>query len=333
MEVPKPVVKLLYNKQDLSKPINKYLVELAYLDRTEVESDEIEIVLDDSEGIWSNSWYPEKGAKLVLDIGYVGQMTPAGEFEIDEVTFNYSARGRKVSIKALSAIVSQPLRTPRKEAYENITLKKLADTVAARAHLTVSGKIANVNLGRITQFNETDLAFLRRIATSYGYIFNVKSGKLVFTFIGELEGRKSVDTIDPTRMRSVDIYDATGRTYRIAKQTYYDASKGQVIQYDAKGKSGADTFADESYVENKQQAELKAKARIAKILTGQVRGSVSMQQGAPLLVAGNNIEIVRIGKFSGLYNIEASRHIISKSGGYTTDIEVYKVADVSKDKY
>lgn len=331
-QVSTPVYRVMYNSKNISKDVSKYLVEISYLDRTEVESDEIEINVEDREGLWSNSWYPDKGAKLTLDIGYQNQLVPCGEFEIDEVVFEYSGAGRRIRIKALSAIVTQPLRSKLRKAYEKITLKRLAQTIAADAHLTVSGTIEDIRLGRVTQMEETNLAFLRRIAADYGYVFNIKSGKLVFTQVGKLQTRSSVDTIGPDRMRICNIVDSTGRTFKIATQKYYDPATGKTIRFDKQAKQGKDKFATETYTENKQQAELKAQARMQKILNGQIKGRVSLNTGSPLLVAGNNVTLVGIGKLSGIYNIESSSHTIVKNG-YETDIEVFKVADIDKSLY
>lgn len=329
-----PEFRLQYNGKNITDDITKYLLSITYLDRTEVESDEIEVKVEDVNNKWSNDpWYPEKGAKLTLDIGYQDELVPCGEFEIDEVQFQYSGGGRAVSMKALSAIVTQPLRSKLKRAYENITLEKLAKTIAADAHLSVSGQIDNIQLGRVTQMEETNLALLSRISAEYGYIFNIKSGKLVFTHIGRLQTRKSVDMIGPDRMRDCNIIDATGRTFKVITQKYYDPATGKKIQFDQPAKEGKDKFATESYTQNKQQAELKAQARNAKIINGQVKGSVALHTGTPLLVAGNNVTLVGIGVNSGVYNIESSRHVITKNAGYNTDIEVFKVGNIDKSFY
>lgn len=344
MSVETPDFKVIYNSQDITRSLDKYLISLSYLDRTDVESDEIEIVVNDTDKLWSNKWYPEMLASLDVEIGYEGNMVKIGKFEIDKISFNYDSGGRTVSIKALSAVVSQALRTKRTVAYENITLKRLATSVAGRAHLTVSGTIETIQLGRETQQDETDLGFLRRISEEYGYIFSVKEGKIVFTKMDKLQSRKSVLTIAPANGSAIHIDDETGRTYKVAKQTYYDAAKGQVIQYDQSvgndgdafagtGNKSQDAFSTTSYVENKQQAELKAQARRMKIMNGQVVGSVTLNKGVPFLVAGNNIELEKIGKNSGIYFIESSRHVLLKGSGYGTAIEIFKVGSVSETRY
>lgn len=331
--VPSPKVKITYNSKDVTRQMETYLLSVDYLDRTEAESDELEITLNDASGKWSNQWYPENGAKLTFEIGYEGRMVPLGEFEIDEVEILWDGSGRQVSIKALSAFVTQELRSKKSKAYENITLERLAKTIAAEARLTVSGKIDNIQFKRVTRNEETSLAFLRRVAMDYGYVFNVKFGKIVFTQIDKLQARGSVFSVDPTGLSSYNVIDATGRTFSIAKHKYYDPSKGRAISFDQPtGSKSKDIFEEKGHVENKQQAEIKARARVSKILNGQIRGSASME-GMPKLVAGNNFELIKIGKMSGLYNIEESRHSFSPGRGYRTDIQFFRVGSVSTDKW
>ena len=53
--------------------------------------------------------------------------------------------------------------------------------------------------------------------------------------------------------------------------------------------------------------------------------------GNPLILAGSTIELVGIGELSGRYYLEATDHIIDKSGGYTTDGAVRYSGPVSDD--
>lgn len=327
-----PAYKLTYNGKDITVQIEEDLIYVVYLDRTDSECDDLEIVLDDTHTRWSNGWYPQKGAKLNLQLGYKDKMVPAGDFEIDTVEMEYSNQGRQIRIKALSAMVTEPLRTKKSYTYRNTTLSRLAATVASRGHMTVSGKIEAVNIDYVAQYKETDLGFLHKIAGMYGYVFNIKSGKLVFTKMVELQQRNSVLELGPPQLKTIRISDSTGRTFQIAEQKYYDASKGQVRQFEAKAKVGKDKFSESSFTQNQQQAEIKAKASLAKIITNQVRASFTSWIGQPGLLAGNTIRLVKLGVLSGVYSIEASTHTMTKGGGYTTSVEAYKTGDVNSDK-
>lgn len=327
MAVKKPLFKLTYNNRDISRQIDHYLKSITYIDRTLNESDELEIQLDDSSGKWANAWYPDQGAKLVFSFGYQGELVPAGEFEIDQVNLTWDSRGRSVTIKALSAITSKAMRTKREQAYENISLRVLAETVASRLKMEVTGKIDSIMLERETQDLETDLGFLSRVAGEHGYVFSIKSGKLVFTKQTSLLARTAIDSIGPDRVRSLNLYDTTGRTFRVASHRHFDARKGRSIKYSTKpqeGVVGDDEDISEGYVENKGQAELRAEAKRLRITESQVRASVALHTGVPKLVAGSNVTLKGFGKRNGKYAIESSTHTIT-SNGYVTDIEIYSI--------
>jgi len=329
-----PSISLTYNGKNITRSVEQDLIELSYLDRTEVESDELEFTVTDTDNKWSNLWRPDPGATLTLALGYSGDLTPVGVFEVDELNFMYNGNGRGLRVRALSAIVSKDLRTKRDWTYRDITLINLAKTIGSRMKLTVSGKIDNIYFTEVVQYQETDLAFMRRIAKTYGYIFSVKNKKLVFTKLTLLEKQATVLQLGPDKLADINISDVTGRTFREAKQKYYDPAKKRNITIKKPGGTyGSDIDEMEGHAENDQQAEAQAEARATQIRQGQVKGSIELTEGTPFIVAGNNITLVRIGKFSGTYNIEASTHVISKRGGYVTYADVFKVGDISETLY
>lgn len=83
--------------------------------------------------------------------------------------------------------------------------------------------------------------------------------------------------------------------------------------------------------DNKQQAELKAKAALYKVNSLQQEGTVEIS-GNILATAGNNCELAGLGVFSGLYYINRSTHSISKDGGYATSLEIKRVGLIEKKK-
>ena len=68
-----PTFKLEYNKKDITKDISKYVLSINYTDFEHGQTDEIEIVFEDSEKLWQSAWIPSKGDSLRLFIGYIGE--------------------------------------------------------------------------------------------------------------------------------------------------------------------------------------------------------------------------------------------------------------------
>lgn len=315
--------------KDVTKNLSPFIKSVTYIDRTLAESDEISIQLNDTDGRFANAWYPDQGTDLRLSFGYEGQrLTEAGLFELDEVNLEGDTSGDTVELRALATVTSKAMRTRRDQAYENITLKVLAETVASRLKMTVVGNIDNsIRFERESQFQETDLGFLTRVAGENGHMFSIRGTQLVFTKVSDLHKKAALGTIKKENLRRWTINDTTGRTFRVATHRHFDARKGRSIKYrtDPQGNVlGEDEEVDEGYVESMAQAEIRAQAKRLKITESQVRATIVLSVGDPKYVAGANIMLEGFGKRDGKFFIETSTHTFVGSG-YVTELEIYSV--------
>jgi phage protein D len=330
----RPIFKVEYAGKNITSDISSNLIGVTYTDHAEGESDEIEITVEDSEGLWRGDWYPTKGEKMKLDIGYDNQLMPCGTFEVDEIEL--SGAPDTIAIRGLAAPIKGTLRTKKSSAHENKTLKEIANTIAGKNGLTVTGEIEDVRFTRVTQNRETDLGFLKRISYDYGHVFSVRDKQLIFTTIYKLEEGNPVATIDRSQIASYSLRDKTAKSFAKAEVKYSNPADKKVVEAnenetDSKSITKGDTLFMTTKAENKQQAEQKAKAALHRSNSRQQEGSISIE-GNPLLVAGNNFELTGMGQLSGKYHIMRSRHRIDRSGGYTTDIEIKRVGYVEVKK-
>jgi uncharacterized protein len=336
----KPTATVVYEGKDITADIFKYMLSLSYTDKVEGESDELEIQLEDTQDLWKGAWYPTKGDTLKVSIGYEGSATvDCGTFEIDEIEL--SGPPDTVSIRALAAGIKKAVRSKNSKAYEGQTLKQIAEAIASKHGFSVTGTIQNIKFTRITQNQEHDLSFLKRLSAEYGHAFSVRDKQLVFTVIYDLEKGKPVLEIDRTDLLSYSIKDKTSQTYRTAVVKYHNPTNKQVVEYKTTGHENAggsyepETADDELIIHTKaedlNQAEAKAKAALWRANSKQQEGNLSMQ-GNPIVLAGNNIELTGLGILSGKYHIMESRHTLDKSSGYLTDIQVKRVGFVEKVK-
>lgn len=452
MSAPRPTIKVTYDNVDVTADITNSLVSLTYKDKVTGETDELELQLEDVDGLWRDSWYPKKGATLTAQIGYDGNMVDCGTFQVDEIEL--SGPPDTVSIRAIAAFVSSKMRTKNSKANENVTLKQLAEQIAAKHGLTVDDGTKTVNLKRpdtteerilirelaafarkqgaetdnatrymsiaalqietykviralikkgyeeeanllqadaklvaanmtrenclkfsifasrielrllnapleyskttnlglhkikierSTQYRETDLEYLKRIASEYGFAFSIKGTVMVFYNIKALEESQAVTKVTKSNVKSYSLKDKTSETYKGATVKSHNSSKKEVVTVDVEAEPQSaengdayseitkeDTIEIRLRSENKQQAEAKAKAALHKKNSRVQEGSLSLE-GNPLLLAGNNFELSEMGKLSGKWHIEESTHTITKSGGYTTDIEIKRIARFSGD--
>lgn len=331
-----PDYKVRWNGKDLKKDMSALLLSLDFLDREEGESDELQFVLDDKEGLWRNAYYPRKGDPIELELGWIGgEFTPCGTFQIDECEVYRGTRGNQLTVRALSAIITSPLRTKGRKRYEKITLKRLADTIASDMGMTATGIVDNITLPGISRHKETPLGFLRRVSVEYGYVFTVKSNRIVFTKAGTLQTRASVGSFDASTFEHCRITDASDLQYKAAQSTYWDAHKKKKISYktaDAAARKN-DILHVEGYVANDQQAEQKAKAAWLKANNGTVSGRLEFAYGASSILAGNNIELTRLGKLSGLYHISNTSHSVAFGSGARLSADVFKVGEIAESLY
>lgn len=329
-----PRFRLLYDGTDISADISANLISATYTDKVEFASDELEITVEDTEDLWKDAWFPEKGAKLTFDYGYDNNLVSAGEFEIDEIEL--SGPPDVVTIKALATGITKPTRTEISYAHENITLRKIAETIAGRVGLTVEGEIDDIEIKRVTQNRETDLSFLKRVSDEYGYLFSIRGTKLIFTKRADIEKSASVTAIDRTDISEWNIRDKTADTYQAAEVKYNDPATKELTVYRTESTDlGTDiSYADiikpdtlqiRKKVENGQQAKAIAEAALQAANSVMVEGSVGLF-GNPILVAGSNFDLTGLRKLSGKYHIRESRHSFDRGGGYKTTLDVKRVA-------
>lgn len=328
MKAPEVNFSVTYNGKNITAEISKYTQSITYTDKAQGEADDVEIELEDIDGRWRNGWYPEKGAKLSVTIGSLR----CGTFEIDEIELK--GPPDTVTIKGIAAGITGSLRTKKSDAHENKTLRQIAEKVASKNSLTVQGEIPEISIGRVTQHQETDLAFLKRIGRDYGVMFSVRDQVMTFTSIYGIEARSSSFSVDKTDLATYSIKDKADGMIKEAKVSSKNAKKNEAVstnlefekykqdnpQYTSEATTSGDTGTTYSRTENTQQAEAKAKAIMHLSASNQQTGTFEMQFN-PLAVAGNNFGLTGFGKLSGKWNITSSSHRFEKGAGATSTLE------------
>jgi len=331
MNIPAPKFTVLYNNKNITADISKYMLSLTYNDKTEGESDEIEIRVEDVDLKWQNSWYPEKGAKLTVSI----ENLKCGVFEIDEI--NLEGPPDVVSIRGMATGIVNSLRTKKSDAHESKTLKQIAEKVAAKNSLTIQGEIPEITFGRITQNKETDLAFLKRISQEYGVLFAVRENVITFTSIYDVEKRNISFSADKSQIKNYSLTDKADGMIKNASVKSKSAKKNEPVTanldfekykqeqgYSSETPVNQDSGVTHTKAENKQQAEAKAKAIMHLSAGNQMEGNIELQ-GTTLAIAGNNFQLTGLGKLSGKYHIKSSSHKIERSSGYTVNLEIKRL--------
>lgn len=166
------------NSENVTANISPRLISLTMTDNRGFEADQLDIELDDSDGQLA---MPVRGAVISLFLGWKGQpLTGKGDFTVDEV--EHHGAPDTMTIRARSADFRGTLNSRREVSYHDTTLGAVIRQVAERNKLQpmIAEAFASVPVTHIDQTQETDAAFLTRIATLNGAVAAIKAGRLLF---------------------------------------------------------------------------------------------------------------------------------------------------------
>lgn len=320
--------------KDVTKALHDSLLRLHVRDNIAGEADECEVEFEDVDGRWRNAWYPAKGDILRCKLGRTDlPLVDFGDFEIDQITF--CGPPSTVLIRALSAGVQKAVRTREGKAFEKTTLAKIVAHIAKKNRLTVVGKIQAVEIDRVTQFGETDTAFLTRLGVMYGYVFKIKGQQLVFTQLSALNNALPALTVtldDIARYRFVDKITEVQKRFSLRTQNVHKKrvhlEEGDNTEADAT--PGARTNADTKRVVRRQGTASMTRAQRDALKDdvndARQTSNLTMARGDQRLVAGLTMAISGLGKLDGNYLIDRAMHNISRNEGYSTEVELKRVA-------
>ncbi|EEJ8782827.1 phage protein D [Salmonella enterica subsp. enterica] len=332
--VPQPAYRLVYNRKDITHDVSVYVTSVSYTDRLSGESDEIQVDLEDSEGRWRDAWYPGKGDTLTLQMGYAGEpLRECGTFSIDEIEM--SGPPDSVSLRGLATSVTVAMRTKVSRGFENTTLAAIAQRIAGKHHLQLQGQIEPLTLDRVTQYDETDLAFLKRLARDYGYLVKVTHTHVIFSSLDKLRDAPPTFTFTRPDISRYSLRDTINRIYKGAKHRSQNSRTKQVVTYQADGGESTTTVSTATRGKNtsvdtltlsgrsgnqgtaarRTRAALNLKNQYQKVATLSMAGNIRLR-------AGHNVTLTGFGASDGKWLTGSVRHSMTRSGGYTMDVEV-----------
>ena len=200
---------------DITTDISRRLISLSLTDNRGFEADQLDIELDDADGLMQ---MPPRGAVLSVFLGWKGQaLFHKGEFTVDEV--EHRGAPDTLTLRARSADYRGSLNSRRDNSYHDTTLEAIVSAVAARNSLepAVAESLKGVKVSHIDQTQETDAAFITRLAELNGGVVAIKAGKLIFIKPGSALTASGKPIPQITLSRS----DGDGHTFNIADRDAY----------------------------------------------------------------------------------------------------------------
>lgn len=342
MNARRAVIRLTFSGVDISADINKHLLSLTYTDNEEDKTDDLQLSLDNKEGVWLGSWLNTPSASKGAEISAVivqknwesdgkDRVLDCGVFAVD--TVDGSGPPAKATIKAGSIPYASTIRTQKKtKAWEKYTLSGIAKEIAGANGFTCMFESASDPFyQRKEQMQESDITFLQRLCKAAGISLKVTAKIIVLFDAAAYEQKDAVRTIQRGKADvgsysfSTSLHDTA---YSKCHVSYTDPATGTTIEYtytprDA-DKSGQTLEINEK-VSNREEARQLAMKRLREKNKGEFKASFKLA-GDARLVAGVTVQVAGYGAFDGKYIIETATHSISRSG-YKTDLTLRRVLE------
>ena len=279
-----PVFTITADRQDITAAIKDRLISLSVTDERGIQSDTLEIRLDDRD---RSIRLPRTGAELNLHLGYKhGKLSPVGLFTVDELT----AEGPPdvLVIRARAADFRQSLKEQKTRSWEDKTLDAIARTIASEHRLepVIADALKSTTIAHIDQTEESDLHFLTRLGKEYDCISTIKEGRLILMPKGQGQTASGKNTprveIKPEQLTSYRFTLADRGKYVAVIAHWHDTSTGQRVPVRVGQRSGSPVTTLRGLKPDAEAAKVAAQTQLERLQRGTVTGNLSLP-GNPLL--------------------------------------------------
>ncbi|WP_419768595.1 contractile injection system protein, VgrG/Pvc8 family [Arcobacter sp.] len=299
--------KLEANGVDVTQQLNSETSEISFSDVDGTVSDEITLRV---EGLHKR---PKTGDELKLWLGTKEEgLFYCGMFKVSRTPLTYGEENF-LGITATAVDFSKNLKVKRSQSYENCSIKEICEIVAKRHELITKSDFEDIYILHIEQTTESDLHFLKRIASEYNALFSIKNNTLVFQKRIK-DGKKSADLprfalkksdnnnirIEPTNKSSYNSCKAVWRDTKENKQKSVTVGDGEPIYWIK------DAF------ESEADAKAKAMAALQKANAGTKDGTIKCDGFE--IYAGGILDLTGTLEDDDEYNIKKVDHTVNSSG-------------------
>lgn len=187
----KPDFRILADLQDITARIRDRLLSLRITDEAGIQSDTVEILLDDRDG---RIEWPAHGVELEVFLGDGRSgLSRMGLYVVDEV--EHSGPPASLTIRGKAADMRAAIKAPRTRSWHDLSLGDLVATIATEHGLSprVAESLAGIHVTHLDQTEESDLHLLTRLAREHGAVAKPVAGFLVFVPRGEAKAATGRD--------------------------------------------------------------------------------------------------------------------------------------------
>ena len=316
------------NGDNVTDLLKDRLLTIRLVDHAGQESDSVEIVVDDRD---RKAPFPPQNSTVSVAMGYRDNgLSPVemGEYTVDECEIG--AGPRTLVIRASAARLSPTLvKELRTKSWHNTTFGEIAREIAEQDGLeyVVMGGLADVKIKHEDQTNESNQAFLTRLAQKYKTTVKPLGSdgtKLV------LAQRGSGALAPNITLREEEVDDWRARLkdrarYGAVKGKYLDRATNteKVVDGSSSGEGGS---GDPSYElkelhRDKKEAELAVESKLQGLTSGIVEINLRMEGRPEICAEGTlTLEGFRPEIDGEKWNVKTVTHEITKAGGFRTTV-------------
>ena len=298
-----PIFKVEANSTDVTDVLQKNMISLEVSDEEGILSDEITLRVT---GAYTRPLY---GDEVKLWLGYKESgLEFLGAYKVQTT----QRKNKEVlTIKATAVDFGGDLKRKKTRDFKRMTYKALCEQIASEHALDVLCDF-DAAFSYFAQHDESDLAFLMRIAKDVNQIFSIKNNTL---FFGAKKQEKLQYEVSFEDCISLDITHSNKTKYAKVKATFRDTK----LNTDKEVSYGDEepTLEIQGSYKDENEALLKAKAALERANKATVAGSLSMM--GRVMFAGGTL-VLSDSYDDGVYGITKVNHRFD-SGGFTTSIE------------
>lgn len=313
-----PDFKIIAAGVNITPQIADRLLSLSVSDEAGLKSDQVSIELDDRDNAIE---LPAPGALLAVFMGYKESgLIPMGVFTADEV----KAKGPPdtLTITGKAANLGGSIQEQKTRAWDDVTIEQIVAKIAGEHKLTpmVAKKLAQIHFDHLDQTDESDVAFLNRLAKDHDALATVKGQTMLFIERGEGKTASGLKMLPVPITRTGKIRWSmtliTRGKFGSVEATWHNQETGQKEKVTAGEekpvKKLRHVYGDKAEAQRAAEAKLKEAKRSGTSL------SLSMP-GNPLIAAEG--QVLAIGfrdGVAGLWSIKTAKHEINGSGFRTS---------------
>ena len=290
-------------------------------------SDQLSLEFDDRSLAFGGISLPTQGVVLSVSLGYEAYTVEMGEFVVNRVSSSGSGGGRTLSVSATPALlVGDFSRT-----WANRTIGEIVDTIAREYKLTakVSPTLKFEKIDVVNQLNESNSAFLTRLAARYNAVYKPMAGNLLFMAKGEGTSASGLPML-PVIIPPHDVIQwdkSLNEQYDFKKVCAYwfdhvKAADQEVYVPPGAPKAGENVLRLPHLFNNEAEATAAAKANLDEISRDDEVLSLTMI-GNPDITAEGKILLSNFRSgVDGSYIVKSATHRFSQEG-YQTALSAY----------